>query len=146
MPEIVIADASLSDLNDLRQLEEICFPLDRWPLLDLIGVLTLPAIVRKKVLVDGQFAGFAAGDVRKRQNRGLITTIAVFPNFRGFGVAKELLKACENEMGVVVISLNVRKSNKSARSLYTKAGYTQKEIWRNYYIGGEDGIVFEKNT
>ncbi len=144
--DLSIFDANIKDLGELRKLEEICFPIDRWPLLDLIGVLTLPAIVRKKAVYQGQFAGFIAGDIRRSQGFGMITTIAVFPNYRGLGIAKKMLLICENEMAVSKIMLTVRKSNTSAINLYLASGYTQKEIWEKYYIGGEDGIVFEKTV
>ena len=141
---IDIQNAGLKDLSALRQLEEISFPLDRWPLLDLIGVLTLPGIIRKKAVQEGRLVGFIAGDVRKREGLGWITTIAIFPEFRGLGIGKRLLSACEEEMEISRILLSVRKSNQAAINLYLNCGYYQKEIWEKYYIGGEDGIVFEK--
>ncbi len=139
-----IQNASLKDLWDLRQLEEVCFPLDRWPLLDLIGVLTLPGIIRKKAVDGERFVGFIAGDVKKREGLGWITTIAVLPSYRGLGVAKKLLAVCEEEMQASTLLLSVRKSNTAAINLYLNSGYHQREVWENYYIGGEDGIVFEK--
>jgi ribosomal protein S18 acetylase RimI-like enzyme len=141
---ITIQNAGIKDLNSLRQLEEICFPLDRWPLFDLIGVLTLPGIIRKKAVEDDRFIGFVAGDVHKRQAVGWITTIATIPAYRGLGVGKKLLAACEEEMQISTILLSVRKSNQAAINMYLNCGYTQKEIWPAYYYGGEDGIVFEK--
>ncbi len=141
---IEIQNAGIKDLSNLRQLEEVCFPLDRWPLLDLIGVLTLPGVIRKKAIHGDRFVGFIAGDVRKREGVGWITTIAIFPDFRGLGLGKKLLSACEKEMEIPTILLSVRKSNQAAINLYLNSGYFQKEIWEGYYIGGEDGIVFEK--
>lgn len=43
---IEITEASIRDLMDLRRLEQACFDLDAWPLLDLAGVLSLPGIIR----------------------------------------------------------------------------------------------------
>lgn len=144
MNELTILNAGFSDLSNLRKLEEVCFPEDKWPLLDLIGVLTMPGVVRKKALYKDNFAGFIAGDVRKRQDLGIIMTIGVFPAFRGLGIGKKLLETCEKEIGMSRLTLTVRKSNYPAINLYVKAGYVQKDIWQNYYIGNEDGIVFEK--
>ncbi|MAT42051.1 MAG: hypothetical protein CL609_06890 [Anaerolineaceae bacterium] len=141
---IEIQNAGLKDLSSLRQLEEICFPLDQWPLIDLIGVLTLPGIIRKKAVQGERFIGFIAGDVRKREGVGWITTIAVSPDYRGLGIGKKLLSICEVEMNIPKILLSVRKSNQAAINMYLNSGYYQKEIWESYYNGGEDGIVFEK--
>ncbi len=144
MENIAILSANIRDLANLRSLEEIAFPIDRWPLLDLIGVLTLPSVIRLKAEVDHVFAGFIAGDVRQRKKEAWITTIAVLPQFRRFGVAYTLLKECEKRMDVQKILLTVRKSNQEALSLYKKSGYSQNNIWTNYYIDGEDGIVLQK--
>lgn len=142
--KIQILPATIKDLNSLRILEEVCFPVDRWPLLDLIGVLTFPALVRLKAEADDQLIGFIAGDVHKKQSEGWITTIGVFPKFRNMGVARLLLNACEQKMNVRQIKLSVRKNNTPALNLYFRNGYVQKEIWKKYYIDGEDAIVLEK--
>jgi ribosomal-protein-alanine N-acetyltransferase len=142
---IQLLPASIKDYKDLTRLEGISFPIDRWGLFDLVGVLTFRNVVRLKALYEGKFAGFTAGDIRKRDGVGWIVTIAVFPEFRGQGIGKALLDECESQMQMPVIKLTVRKSNYSAINLYLKNGYFQSEIWENYYIGGEDGILFEKH-
>ena len=43
---ITIKTATWRDLKDLHQLEKICFKLDAWPLLDIMGVLAMPQIIR----------------------------------------------------------------------------------------------------
>ena len=70
-PSYQILSAGWRDLGSLRRLEKICFPEDAWPLLDLIGVLSLPNVVRLKAvkLVDSAaetMIGFIAGDRRSR--------------------------------------------------------------------------------
>ncbi len=142
--KLKISSASLKDLNSLRKLEEICFPIDRWPLFDLIGVLTLPGLVRLKAEIEEEFIGFIAGDIRKKKIEGWITTIGVFPHFQKLGIARIMLNQCEKQMNVRNIKLSVRKSNSPALNLYFQNGYVQKEIWKKYYIDGEDAIVLEK--
>ncbi|MDO9085571.1 MAG: N-acetyltransferase [Anaerolineaceae bacterium] len=141
---ILIEPASLKDLNDLRNLEKICFPVDNWPLLDLIGVLTIPGIVKIKAEFSGKFVGFIAGSVKQKEKTGWITTIAVMPEFQNQGIAQQLLKECESRMNVYIVKLTVRKSNSKAIRLYENNGYFQKEIWNSYYIDGEDAILFQK--
>ncbi len=68
--------ANWRDLGGLRQLEKVCFPVDSWPLLDLIGVLSLPNIVRLKAVISDQMIGFVAGD-KKSSDLGWIATIGV---------------------------------------------------------------------
>ena len=141
---IDIAPASWRDLGTIRELEKICFPLDAWPWLDMVGVLTLPSIVRHKATLGDRVGGFVAGDVRRYNNIGWIATICVHPNFRGQGLGGRLMQACEEGMGMPKVKLSVRESNRDAIEMYLRYGYTQVGVWRKYYKGGENGVVMEK--
>jgi ribosomal-protein-alanine N-acetyltransferase len=136
--------AGLRDLNQVRQLEKMCFPVDAWPFLDMIGVLTLPNVVRFKLEVEGTLIGFVAGDVRRIKQTGWIATICVHPAYRRRGLAEKLLVVCEEAMQMPRVKLTVRESNKAALMLYKVNGYQQVGRWRRYYKGGEDGVVMEK--
>jgi ribosomal-protein-alanine N-acetyltransferase len=139
-----IQTASLFDLSALRQLEKVCFPLDAWPLLDLIGALSFPNIVRYKAVLDGEMIGFIAGEVRFPARIGWIATVAVHPDHRRKGIARKMIRMVEEEMGQPRVRLTVRESNTSAINLYQQDGYVQISRWEKYYKGGEDGIVMEK--
>ncbi len=143
---VEISQASIKDLGDLRNLEKICFPVDQWPLIDLIGVLSLPGIIRLKAVLDGLFVGFIAGTVNRKTSVGWITTIAVLPDYQNRGIAQKLLNECETLMNLKTIKLTVRKSNSKAINLYEKNGYFVQEIWDSYYIDSEDGILFQKSS
>ncbi len=142
--EFSIVPANFRDLSALQRLEKECFDLDAWTILDLVGVLTFPAMVRLKAVSGGDMIGFAAGEIRDHRETGWIITIGVRPGFRRLGVARALLKACEEHMTVSRIRLCVRISNRPAIELYQTAGYRQVEIWKSYYIGGENASVMEK--
>ena len=107
--QLIIGPASLRDLPDLRALEKVCFPIDRWPLLDLIGVLSVPGVIRMKALVNGEFAGFVGADIRKREATGWIVTIAVSPKYRNMGIGSKLLLSCENETDMPIIKVIGKK-------------------------------------
>ncbi len=139
-----LVQAGLKDLFDLRLMEKVCFPQDAWPLIELIGVLTLPDVVRIKAVHKDRMLGFVAGDVRSRRKEGWIASISVLPEFQRRGIARALLDACEQQMGMPIVKLSVRKTNYGAQVLYQKLGYHQEDVWEKYYPGGEDGIVFSK--
>jgi ribosomal protein S18 acetylase RimI-like enzyme len=141
---LAIEAASWRDLSGLRHLESACFPKDAWPLLDLVGVLTLPAIIRLKAVVDNQLVGFIAGDVRSRQRMAWIATIGVLPEYRGQGIARSLLQACESQIPVPTVRLCVRVSNEAAIHLYLGEGYQRTGLWPKYYQDGENALVMEK--
>lgn len=136
--------AGLSDLGAVREMEKMCFPLDAWPLLELIAFLMLPNLVRIKAVVDGEMAGFIGGEVRRSQNAGWITTLSVFPKYRRLGIAAALLDQCERELGMPTVKLTVRASNIGAQRLYLSQGYRHVDTWERYYEGGENGLIFQK--
>jgi ribosomal protein S18 acetylase RimI-like enzyme len=139
-----IEPATWRDLNQLRFIEKVCFPQDAWPLWDLIGVLTLPNVVRLKAVTDDHMVGFIAGDVRPSQHMAWIATVGVLPEYRGRGIGKALMKACEERLAIPTIRLSVRVSNQAAVQLYQHLGYHRVGIWPTYYQDGEDAVVMEK--
>ena len=139
-----IEQANWRDLMALSRLEKACFEHDAWPMMDVIGVLTFPGVVRMRAMGDGELIGFIAGDPSKEKKTGWILTLGVLPEWRRLGIAKTLLGKCEEAMHMPLIKLTVRRSNAAAICLYEKLGYIQVDIWSKYYQGGEDGLVLAK--
>jgi ribosomal protein S18 acetylase RimI-like enzyme len=140
----LIQPATWRDLNTLRYLERVCFPKDAWPLWDLIGVLSLPNIVRLKAVDQQNMIGFIAADIRARENLAWIATIGVLPDYQGKGIGNALLQACEKHLNVPTVRLNVRVSNQPAIHLYHRLLYHEVGIWPGYYMDGENALVLEK--
>lgn len=120
-------------------------------MLELLGVLTFPDVLRLKAVAGEQMVGFIAGDRRrgevsgnKKVDTGWILTLGVLPDWRRRGIAEVLLVECEEQLRMPVIKLTVRRGNLPAIHLYEKMGYSQTDIWSKYYRNGEDGLVFEK--
>jgi ribosomal-protein-alanine N-acetyltransferase len=143
---VKIIPAAWRDLRDLQQLEKLCFQLDAWPLLDLIGLLSLPQIIRLKAVADHIMIGFIGVDLRRAQRTAWIATLAVHPEYRRIGIGSKLLEVCEDKVRGTLprIRLCVRQSNLAAIELYKKFGYLQVDIWKSYYRGGDNALVFEK--
>ena len=142
-PSYHIIPANWRDLGALRHLEKVCFPQDAWPLLDLIGVLSLPNVVRLKAMSNDQMIAFVAGD-HKSDDLAWIATICVLPEYRRQGIASALLDECETRLDVARIRLSVRLGNAGAIQLYEGFGYRRVDIWPKYYQDGADALVFEK--
>lgn len=141
---LTIEPASWRDLQEVRRLEQICFPRDAWPLLELLGALALPQMIRLKAMIEENLVGFVAVDIRARKGMAWIATIGVLPEYRRHGVASMLLQAAEARLEVPRVRLSVRASNEAALGLYRQFGYDQIGRWPAYYQGGEDAIVMEK--
>jgi ribosomal protein S18 acetylase RimI-like enzyme len=139
-----IQTASWHDLGQLRQLEQECFGEDAWPLIDIIGVLTMPGVIRLKAVSEDQMVGFIAGDPRSSEGVGWITTLGVKKTFRRQGIAQAMLAICEEQMGMRRVRLCVRRDNDPAIKLYEQNGYRMVDIWSNYYGQSRDALVLEK--
>lgn len=139
-----IQHANWRDLNELRALEKICFPIDQWSLLDMIAVLSMRRVVRLKATYQEKMIGFIAGEIKARENTAWIATLAVLPDYRRQGIASALLEKCEDELQQPVVRLCVRYNNISAIRLYAQHGYHTIDRWHHYYIDGADAIVLEK--
>jgi len=141
----VIETATWRDLNALRHLEQVCFPLDAWPLWDLIGILTLPNVVRLRAAIDGKMIGFIAGDIRPSENLAWIATVGVLPEYRRRGIGEALVLACEGHLREPEVRLSVRVGNHEAIQLYLRLGYQKAGYWPAYYQDGEDALVMQKS-
>ena len=137
--------ATWRDLGQIREQEKICFPVDSWPLLDLIGALSLPNYVRYKASLGDKIVGFGLGELKPNEKTGWIASISILPEHRGKGLATKMLSIIENEMNLPTVKLSVRASNDAAISLYLKEGYLRVGRWRKYYKGKEDAVVMRKD-
>ncbi len=141
---VIIEPATLHDLGALRHVEQVCFPMDAWPLLDLISVLTARGVVRLKAVSEKKMIGFIAGDVKRMEGVAWIATVCVLPEYRRRGIGAELIRKCEGQIPVSTIRLCVRPSNEEAIRLYEHFGYTKVGEWQRYYQDGESALVMEK--
>lgn len=140
-----IIPATIRDLNALRELEKICFPLDAWSLFDLVAVLTFPNVIRLKAEENGKMIGFIAGDPRPSQGFSWIATVGVLPDYRRQGIGRALLNQCEEQLSTPRVRLSVRKENVNAIQLYRDEGYQTINIWKSYYKDGADAVIMERN-
>lgn len=139
-----ITRATLLDLNALRALEHACFPLDAWPLLDLISVLSMPGVLRLKAVEDEKMIGFVAVDQHQVEGVSWIATICISPEYQGRGYGKALLTAAEQKISTPIIKLCVRIDNEVAIKMYKQFGYQAVDTWPGYYNDGSDSLVMQK--
>jgi ribosomal protein S18 acetylase RimI-like enzyme len=141
---IAVLPAALRDFRAVYHLEKVCFDQDAWPMLDVLGVLTIPQVVRLKAVDQEQLIGFIAADLRRSQGVAWIATLAVLPEYRRRGIGEAMLRICEEQVNLPLIRLCVRQSNQPAIELYQNSGYQQVDVWKKYYRGGENALIFEK--
>lgn len=92
---------------------------------------------------EGKIKGYVG--MQKVLDEGYITNIAVTQSERKKGIGIRLiesLKKVAKEENLRFISLEVRKTNLAAISLYKKMGFKEKGIRKNFYTAPvEDGII-----
>jgi len=143
----LLRPATEPDLNEIVQIERACFA-DPWTEESFRRLLVgHPAIFQvigypPEVKVAGYVIAFAVGEDAELLN------IAVEPNFRGRGLAGQMLDALLIELagqGVRSAFLEVRESNRAARGLYGSRGFTEIGTRRNYYRRPvEDALVMRR--
>jgi ribosomal-protein-alanine N-acetyltransferase len=89
--------------------------------------------------VEGCVRGFAIGWTVAKQNH--ILNVAVHPDHRRFGVARNLVESLLASGGGEEALLELRASNTAARALHKALGFEEVGRRPGYYRDGEDAIL-----
>ena len=130
------------DLDEVLDLERKCFDVP-WTRGMFEDELFNPNAVYLVAEVDGKVCGYAG--MWKIIDEGHITNLAVHPDYRGKGYGKMLIQSLisySRENGISAITLEVRKSNIPAITLYESFGFVRAGLRKNYYPNNnEDAII-----
>ena len=145
--EMTLRDANARDLPRIIEIERLAFS-QPWSLDSFRRELMLP-FSRIVVACD---AGRGGGRVAGFLCRWLVAdechilNVAVHPERRKAGVGMLLMTDAIRESKakqIQVVTLEVRRSNLQARSLYRKLEFEERRLRHNYYGPREDAIVME---
>ncbi len=145
MKQVRIVPMHEDHLDALAQLEKICFsrPWSRNMLAEELENNCAAFLVA----LDGDAVAGYAG-VMVMADEGYITNVAVYPEYRGQGVAGQLLQVfCNFAEGnkLAFLTLEVRPSNEAALALYKKFGFEEVGRRKNYYdLPKEDALILTK--
>lgn len=96
-----------------------------------------------------QYAVVGYGGIWITVEEAHVTTIASAPEVRGYGVGELVLNGLIDlglELGVRMLSLEVRMSNTVAQNLYLKYGFEARGTRRRYYTdNNEDALIMTTN-
>jgi len=139
---LTIVPAAENRLDEVCALEEICFS-QPWTRRQLEAQLDPSQYVFLTALDGAQLAGYGA--FLYVLDEGYISNIAVAPEYRRQGVGGALLDALLESAAslcLAFLTLEVRESNKAARSLYESRGFQVVGLRRDYYsLPREDAIL-----
>jgi len=147
MMDIIIREMKESDIDRIMEIEEKSFnpPWSREAfLLELTKNLLAKYIVAE---IDGRVVGY--GGLWLIIDEGHVTNIAVDEEYRGKGIGSKILEGliqlCRDR-NMTAMTLEVRKSNVVAQSLYKKYGFKEYGIRKGYYQdNNEDAIIMWKD-
>jgi ribosomal-protein-alanine N-acetyltransferase len=143
----LLRPASEGDVSGVAKIERSCFA-DPWSeesfrrLLDAAPAIFLVALYPPAQEIVGYVVGFSVGADAE------ILNVAVAPDFRGRGLAGQMLDAVLIQLGargVRTAFLEVRESNQAALSLYRSRGFGEIGRRQRYYRRPvEDALVLRK--
>ncbi|MBI6873188.1 ribosomal protein S18-alanine N-acetyltransferase [Clostridium aciditolerans] len=148
MNDIDILSLKLEHIDSVLVIDTLCFPTP-WSRESFQKEIENNKFARYIVAKKGEVVIGYAG-MWLILDEGHITNIAVHPEYRGIGAGKLLLEAlieiCKIE-SINSITLEVRKSNIVAQSLYKKYGFVEEGIRKEYYGDNrEDAIIMWKHS
>jgi len=143
--ELRIREMRRRDLDQILEIEELCFPLP-WSRESFLTELKNP--LAQYIVAQEGFVLLGYAGVWLIFDEGHITNVAVHPRARGRRIGELLLAnimALASANGAVVVTLEVRPSNDAALSLYRRMGFEEKGLRRGYYLdNGEDALIMVK--
>ena len=141
--DIIIRPMKNEDIDQVCEIEKMCFS-SPWSKNSFIDEINSNICARYFVADEGgKVLGY--GGMWLIINEAHITNIAVHPGYRRNHVGSNLLfsmmKAANDELGINRMTLEVRKSNHSAQSMYHKFGFLVAGERKKYYDDNEDACI-----
>ena len=142
---MTITHMTENHVPQIAELEKICF-CDPWSENSIASELGNRLSCWLVALEENAVVGYVGSQTVLGETD--MMNIAVHPDHRRQGIAAALIEALIEELkgkGSHCLTLEVRASNESARSLYEKLGFQQAGIRKNYYRNPkEDAIILRK--
>ena len=144
MGEVTIRRMTLADVDSVHAIENATFARP-WKRDDFVKEMTKNTCARYLVAeVDSRIVGFAGAWIVLDEAH--VTNIAVAADCRGRGIGRKLTEALMQyaaNLGVVYATLEVRRSNAVAQSLYKSLGFEYVGVRKRYYEdNGEDAFLY----
>lgn len=144
--KIIIRLMTMDDIDDIMEIEMLSFNIP-WSRDSFVSELTTNKFAKYIIArIGNKVVGYAG--MWKVLDEGHITNIAVHPKYRqrkiGTGLVEVLLSLAQ-EFEISKLTLEVRKSNKAALTLYKKFGFEALGIRKKYYADNhEDALIMWK--
>ena len=142
---MMITTMTNAHVSQVADLEKLCFS-DPWSEKSVASELDNPLSLWLVAMEGECLAGYVGSQTVLDETD--MMNIAVHPNYRRRGVAKQLVERLVETLkqrGSRCLTLEVRASNEPARKLYEKLGFQQIGLRKNYYRNPrEDALILRK--
>lgn len=145
----MIRQAVRSDLRAIMQIERACFGSERFSTQTVLAMISREDSFTLIAEEDDEVVGAAMCTFSSESGEGKIASIAVLEEHRGRGIGKALLKACEESLrslGLSLFTLEVDVDNEAAVNLYTSNGYLINGVIEGFYSSGRDAYSMSKTA
>ena len=140
--EYIIRRMTMADVDGVAAVEAATFPTP-WSRDAFISEMKNVAARYLVAEKDGRIIGYAGAWIILDESH--ITNIAVLKDERGQGIGRALthgLMQYLSNLGAAYATLEVRKSNEVAQSLYVSLGFIKLGVRKRYYEdNGEDALI-----
>lgn len=147
MSNIEVRDMTVSDINAVMEIENLCF-VSPWGKEDILREITDNKLSVVMVLtIDDKVVGFC--DYWNTFESGTICQIAIHPQYQGQKLGTILLNEILKDAKAKKtrnLTLEVRESNVRAINFYKKAGFKIVLTKEGYYSNGENAIYMNKEV
>ena len=141
---MTIRRMTLADVPAVHAIEVATFAMP-WSLESLQNEMERNACARYLIAEDESGALIAYAGAWIVFDEAHVTNVAVAQAMRGRGIGRAILAALMQyaaNMGALVLTLEVRKSNTVALALYQSMGFSQLGVRKRYYEdNGEDALL-----
>lgn len=137
-----IRPMELDDINNVIQAEEEIFKVSLGYDMLYTELKCNPYAYYFILEIDGVLGGYIGTWIEEEHSE--IINFLVLKEYQGNGFGSMMLEfviELVKSVGVPQISLEVRKSNEKAISLYEKYGFAYSHTRKQYYKDGEDALV-----
>ncbi len=143
MENLIIKNADISFVDDIAELEKLCF-YPPWSPTQIENEINKESAIFLVCICNGAFVGYVSGD--NIAGELYIGNIAIKNEYQGKGLGyclmQEIIKRAKNQ-NCSLLTLEVRKSNVTARKLYEKCGLSLVGERRNFYSHpAEDACIY----
>ena len=138
---MVIRKAKISDLEDIIEIENLCFN-DPWP--DDVLCHSITAYDQIFICAADEKQVFGYVNMQYVLDEGYIGNVAVHPDYRRMGIGKTLIDEIIKEgeqLKLSFITLEVRENNTPAKELYKISGFEYAGVRNNYYVNPKENAI-----